>query len=105
MLTGLDCYNGNDAEVIGKCRSGLIDYSQRFELLPKRAQEFVRHLLVADPTARPSAEEALRHPWLSGESGPELDEAPSAMQMEPLESGSSDLDKAPDLDEAPSARQ
>ena len=35
------------------------------------AQEFCRTLLDRDPTARPSAREALRHPWLSPPNAPQ----------------------------------
>ncbi|KAI9030324.1 kinase-like domain-containing protein [Hyaloraphidium curvatum] len=44
----------------------------------EEAKDFVRRLLVQDPTKRPTAEEALRHPWL----------------LEPAEKGIDKLDDA-----------
>ena len=51
---------------------------------PKGLVDFVEFLLIRDPDSRPTAEEALRHPWLQQQLGPieweeadeELDEGP-----------------------------
>ena len=44
-----------------------------FEWISAEAKDFIRDLLVIDPTARASATEALAHPWLSGPDRPIYD--------------------------------
>ena len=45
------------------------DLLEKTDLLPEEEEcamfvDFVRQLLTIDPDARPTAEEALRHPWI-----------------------------------------
>lgn len=37
--------------------------------IERKCIEFIESLLVVDPLSRPSAKEALQHPWLKGSSG------------------------------------
>lgn len=64
LLTGRALFSGDENEVAMKTRWGHVKYCRRFRALPKDAQDFVRSLLAKDPADRPSAWEALRHPWL-----------------------------------------
>lgn len=64
LLTGRTLYRGSPREVLQKASRGDIDYAPAFRALSSGAQDFVRSLLVADPSKRPDAAKALRHPWL-----------------------------------------
>jgi len=71
LLTGKALYGGCELEVQRKNRLGAVDFSEAFRAVSSSAQDFVRGLLAVDVTRRPSAEEALRHPWLA-QHAPEL---------------------------------
>jgi len=64
MLTGRNPYRGPQREVLRKTLLGAVDYSPAFWDCSPAARDFVQLLLNPDPTRRPSAAEALRHPWL-----------------------------------------
>jgi len=64
MLTGKQLFSGEEKVVISKNRSCRVDWSRRFRALPNDAQAFVRLLLSADPSARPTVQHARQHPWL-----------------------------------------
>lgn len=48
----------------------------RWTLVSDEAQDFVKNLLAHKPGDRPSAEEALRHPWLQGDGDRSSDKRP-----------------------------
>jgi len=55
------------ADLIEECKSGRIIFHERYwKDVSKDAKNFIVGLLQPDPAARPSAEQALRHVWLSG---------------------------------------
>jgi len=64
MLTGQMLYGGKEQEVYSKAKSGSVDYGRRFSMLSDDAQRFIYWLLSVSPSQRPSAREALAHPWL-----------------------------------------
>jgi len=64
LLTGKSLYRGNDQQVMKKVAAGEIDFGKRFKDLTEGAQDLILSLLEWDPVQRPSAAEALRHPWL-----------------------------------------
>lgn len=64
LLTGKALYSGDDAAVRKKVLAARPDLSRGFQRLSATAQEFVRWLLSANPQNRPSAIEALGHPFL-----------------------------------------
>jgi len=65
MLTGEVLFDGKTKEQVFKQNVfGRFAPSRRFRCLPADAREFIRQLLASDPAARPSASEALAHPWL-----------------------------------------
>mmetsp|Transcript_109553 Transcript_109553/g.353535 ORF Transcript_109553/g.353535 Transcript_109553/m.353535 type:complete len:90 (-) Transcript_109553:338-607(-) len=43
---------------------GAVNFSRTFKTISKDGQNFVLRLLTVDPQCRPSAIEALNHPWL-----------------------------------------
>jgi len=69
-LTGSPPFHGSDdREVLKKIKAGDIRWSSKFHKLSSSAQEFVRSLLVVDPSQRLSAKSALEHPWIKGQEG------------------------------------
>lgn len=65
VLTAQPAIDGDSTEELWRNnRSCRVNYSPNFYLLSSHAQNFLRSLLCADPAGRPSAQEALRHPWL-----------------------------------------
>lgn len=64
LLTGCQPFAGDADEIISKNKAGQVDFVEEFDYLSNDAQDFVRALLHPDPQKRPSAREALLHPWL-----------------------------------------
>merc|ERR1712012_800527 len=63
------CLLGSSAQIRKKNKLGKVDWSRHFERLSPDAQGFVQALLMVDPSQRPSAREALDHPWLRSSIG------------------------------------
>merc|ERR1719491_2012203 len=63
LLTGSPPFFGTDDEVFQKIKSAEVCWSSRFRKLSDSAKDFLRALFTPDPTFRPSAQEALDHPW------------------------------------------
>ncbi|KAL1884511.1 Calmodulin-dependent protein kinase cmk2 [Paecilomyces lecythidis] len=58
----------NLTDLIEECRSGRVVFHDRYwRDVSQDAKDFILTLLQPDQTKRPSSEEALRHPWLKGE--------------------------------------
>lgn len=57
----------------------------RFDPLSDGAKQFVRSLLNSDPSSRPSAAEALQHPWICGRRAANVTLGTDAMIMERLQ--------------------
>lgn len=64
MVLGRVPFCGDDRKARRQNMRGEVDYTGHFRSLSREAQEFIRWLLSVDPAQRPTAEEALRHPWL-----------------------------------------
>lgn len=65
LLTGTSPWKGADSQVMDSIRQGRPNYSRpQFLELSPGARDFVKSLLTFDAAARPSAEQALSHPWL-----------------------------------------
>lgn len=58
----------NLPDLIEECRNGRIVFHERYwRDVSQDAKDFILSLLQPDPSKRPTSEEALRHPWLKGE--------------------------------------
>lgn len=64
MLLARLLYEGSKADIVKKTKVGAIDLGEEFDSLSPHAQDFISRLLNVDPDQRPSAEQALGHPWL-----------------------------------------
>ncbi|EZG67509.1 protein kinase domain protein [Gregarina niphandrodes] len=66
LLSGSPPFNGNvDYQILMKIRNAQYDFnSPVWNTISPSAKRFIEHLLVKDPTQRPSAKQALQHPWL-----------------------------------------
>ncbi|KAL7468641.1 hypothetical protein ACHAXS_008874 [Conticribra weissflogii] len=65
MLCGYPPFNGrNDAEIFDSIRSGYYIFCpDKWSNISENAKDFIQCLLQPDPMWRPSAEEAMSHPW------------------------------------------
>jgi len=61
LLTGSPPFAGNDKTVLAAIRIGKPTYNSRFYKLSENAQDFVKQLLVKDPSKRMTAEQAMNH--------------------------------------------
>jgi calcium-dependent protein kinase len=68
LLSGLPPFHGDtDKEVLRRVKLGSYDFSpEPFRRVSTEAKDLVRLLLSFDPAARPTAEEAQRHPFFDG---------------------------------------
>ncbi|KAL4882658.1 Ca2+/calmodulin-dependent protein kinase [Aspergillus karnatakaensis] len=67
----------NLTDLIEECRSGRVIFHERYwRDVSKDAKDFILSLLQVNPSQRPSSEEALKHPWLKGESASDRDLLP-----------------------------
>ncbi|KAI9375481.1 kinase-like domain-containing protein [Aspergillus egyptiacus] len=67
----------NLTDLIEECRSGRVVFHDRYwKDVSKDAKDFILSLLQVNPAHRPTSEEALKHPWLKGESASDRDLLP-----------------------------
>ena len=66
LLSGIPPFNGNsDQEIMKKVKEGVFDFEDRaWNNVSSGAKSFISELLTYDMSLRPSAQEALMHPWL-----------------------------------------
>ncbi|CAK0838397.1 unnamed protein product, partial [Prorocentrum cordatum] len=65
LLSGYMPFDGSDMNQVLLIKSGKWDFEDPvWERVSEKAKDFIRKLLVVDPTKRMTAAEALRHPWL-----------------------------------------
>nr|CAD7587353.1 unnamed protein product [Timema genevievae] len=69
LLTGFSPFGGEtDQETFCNISRAQLDFPEElFEDVSEQAQDFIRKMLVRDPTARPTAKECLRHPWFTSQ--------------------------------------
>lgn len=66
LLSGSPPFNGaHDHEILVRIKRGVFHFTgPRWEGISEDAKGFIRYLLQRDPDTRPSAAEALSHPWV-----------------------------------------
>jgi len=67
LLAGYPPFHGDEKFMMTKIKAGQPDWSHRNRWRPvsEEAVDFVKRLLSRDPNLRPSAQESLKHPWLT----------------------------------------
>ena len=65
-LSGIPPFNGaSDQEIMKKVKSGKFSFADPvWATMSESAKDFITKLLTLDQNKRPSAEEALKHPWI-----------------------------------------
>ena len=66
LLSGNPPFNGSDEkEIIKKVKAGRISFQNPvWDHVGDSAKDFIRSLLTIDRHERPSAQDALNHPWM-----------------------------------------
>lgn len=66
ILSGIPPFNGaNDQEIMKKVRAGKFSFSDScWSSISDKAKDFITKLLTLDYDHRPSAADALKHPWI-----------------------------------------
>jgi calcium-dependent protein kinase len=67
LLSGTPPFAGrSDTEIISKVRTGRFSFGNRsWRKVSEEAKNLIERMMTMDPSARISAQEALRHPWFS----------------------------------------
>ncbi|XP_030049932.1 calcium/calmodulin-dependent protein kinase type 1B isoform X2 [Microcaecilia unicolor] len=67
-------YDENDSELFNQILKAEYEFdSPYWDDISDSAKDFIRHLLERDPAKRLSCEQALQHPWISGDTALERD--------------------------------
>ncbi|XP_015302980.3 serine/threonine-protein kinase 17A isoform X2 [Macaca thibetana thibetana] len=104
MLTGISPFLGNDKQetFLNISQMNLSYSEEEFDVLSESAHDFIRTLLVKKPEDRATAEECLKHPWLTQSSIQEpsfrmekaLEEANALQEGHSVPEINSDTDKS-----------
>lgn len=77
LLSGMPPFNGqSDQEIMKKVRAGRFSFDDKcWTNISDRAKDFITQLLTYKPEARPTAEQALKHPWIADLATIKVDES------------------------------
>ncbi|NXU47606.1 KCC1G kinase, partial [Turnix velox] len=71
-------YEETESKLFEKIKEGYFEFESPFwDDISESAKDFIRHLLEKNPTTRFTCEEALRHPWINGNTALHRDIYPS----------------------------
>ncbi|XP_056367163.1 calcium/calmodulin-dependent protein kinase type 1G [Oenanthe melanoleuca] len=71
-------YEESESKLFEKIKEGYYEFESPFwDDISESAKDFIRHLLEKNPSARFTCEEALRHPWINGNTALHRDIYPS----------------------------
>jgi len=67
ILSGIPPFNGsNDQDIMRKVRAGKFSFSDPcWSNISDKAKDFISKLLIFDYEQRPTAEQILKHPWIT----------------------------------------
>ena len=77
ILSGIPPFNGGtDSEIMSAIRSGKFNFKHSvWGGISGNAKDFITSLLTYDPKKRPSAQQAMQHPWIVEHSNMKVNEA------------------------------
>merc|ERR1719277_587202 len=81
MLTGKQLYE-DEEDLIRQMGTDGLEYCHRFHQLSNKAKDFVRSLLSFCPKQRPTARQAVAHPWLHCTAPEEAAQAQHLVEMD-----------------------
>merc|ERR1719460_1235553 len=86
-------FNGqSDQEIMKRVREGQFSFEDRiWQTISENAKSFIRSLLTYSSSDRPSAEQALQHPWLTELAALQVDEALAMNALDNLSKFNSDV--------------
>jgi calcium-dependent protein kinase len=92
VLSGMPPFNGNtDQEIMKKVKIGKFSFSDPcWSSISDKAKDFITQLFTYDIDKRPSAEEALQHPWITEMSNISIDTAAAQSALSNLSNFSAD---------------
>lgn len=71
-LSGVPPFGGDDGDepptddqIYAQIKTGKYQFGEQFDYVSEDAKDFIKKLLVLNPDERPSAHEALQHPWIA----------------------------------------
>jgi len=66
VLSGIPPFNGaTDTEIMKRVKEGKFNFNDPiWNKISDQAKDFITQLLIKDQNKRPSANEALQHPWI-----------------------------------------
>jgi len=75
IMSGIPPFNGaSDQEIMNNVKKGAVKFTdQCWSTISEKAKDFIKKLLTMDVAQRPSAEQALAHPWIQEMSKSNLD--------------------------------
>ena len=76
LLSGIPPFNGvTDNEIMSRIKKGKFDFNAKvWSSVSAEAKDFISQLLTLDASKRPTAEQAMQHPWLVKQSKVEVNE-------------------------------
>lgn len=76
LLSGIPPFNGvTDNEIMAQIKKGKFDFNAKvWNSVSAEAKDFISQLLTLDASKRPTAEQAMQHPWLVKQSKVEVNE-------------------------------
>ena len=93
LLSGMPPFNGqSDTDIMKKVREGQVSFEDRiWQTISENAKSFIKFLLTYDAEARPSAADALKHPWITELATLQVDEALAMNALDNLGKFNSDV--------------
>ncbi len=93
LLSGMPPFNGqSDQDIMKKVREGVFSFEDRiWSTISDQAKAFIKSLLIYEPRQRPSAADALQHPWLASHASLQVDETMAMNALDNLQKFNSDV--------------
>lgn len=93
LLSGMPPFNGqSDQDIMNKVRAGQFSFDDRiWQTISENAKAFITSLLTFNSSDRPSAQQALQHPWITELASLQVDEQSAVNALDNLSKFNSDV--------------